>query len=231
VAEFNRLQAVARMRLWSNQGLTSLPPDNIGVQGHCVGAVGRAFLGHSAGFADANLWADKAAAAGILRKGNPVFGDIVVFKGRKYGHVGVATDARSYIGVDKPKTGRIGVSRRSQVWTGLRYVGFIRPEDMHKIGWPVIPAAPAPLPHTTVPVKGKSHYVLPGQVFKGTLRMGSKGAFVREVQFHLGRPVTGVYSSKDVAAVKAIQKRRWPLLGKADGIAGPRTYRTVTGHK
>jgi hypothetical protein len=38
------------------------------------------------------------------------------------------------------------------------------------------------------------------------------------------------YVGDAVQAVAEHQRRRWPLLGKPDGIIGPLTYRSITGH-
>lgn len=141
--------ALERMRVWAASGQGTLPPDGITVQGHCVGAVGRAFLGRAAGFPTATAWADAARKAGILLTSTPaVRGDILLWTGgsHDYGHVGIAEDATWFYGVDRPTPGRVGRSRISRVWSSLTYAGRVRPEDMYRIGWPLIDPDPRPKP-------------------------------------------------------------------------------------
>lgn len=163
-----RAAAVAVMAEWSRTRVHVLPPDGIGVQGHCVGAVGRAFLGHSAGFESASIWAARAKAAGILRTGAAELGDIVVWTGGShgYGHVGIATGPLRFWGVDRPTPNEVGLSTIAGVWTSLTYAGRIRPEDMYRIGWPVIPGgvtAPASVPLPVVTL----HDLTSGESSKG----------------------------------------------------------------
>ena len=58
-----------------------------------------------------------------------------------------------------------------------------------------------------------------------TLRMGMRGAAVKQLQRKLGvRPVSGYYGALTKAAVKRFQRRRGL---KADGVAGPATLRAL----
>jgi peptidoglycan hydrolase-like protein with peptidoglycan-binding domain len=168
--------------------------------------------------------------AGVV-KSTGQFGDIVLFlnkSGKGDGPACLSLGGKSLMSSDRMITGRIGYCTTSQIWSNLRLVGFV---DPHRVpGWPAIPADPKPTVHPSGPVRGVNTYAK-GLVFKTKLAAGSRGPFVCEIQYHLRVPVTGVYDAKTLAAVKAVQKRRFPLLGKADGIAGPVTYRTITGHK
>lgn len=56
---------------------------------------------------------------------------------------------------------------------------------------------------------------------KPTLRQGSKGAFVMEVQTKLGMPVDGTFGPKTLAAVKSFQSSRGLT---SDGVVGPMTW-------
>lgn len=56
---------------------------------------------------------------------------------------------------------------------------------------------------------------------KPTLRQGSKGAFVMEVQTKLGMPVDGTFGPKTFAAVKSYQSSRGLT---SDGVVGPLTW-------
>lgn len=91
------------------------------------------------------------------------------------------------------------------------------------------PVKPSPKPGTKPPAHAEAPY--PGH----PLKYGYRGAAVTCIQKHLGIKQTGVYDAATVAAVKAYQQRH-PSLCKlglkrnADGIAGPRTYKSITGH-
>jgi hypothetical protein len=230
MAPYNPVQALTRMKLWSARRLRFLPPDNIDVDGHCVGAVGRAFLGHSAGFYNATLWLAKARKAGILRKGKPSRYDIVLFSGGSggHGHVGIADDDRYFYGTDLPTQGIIGRHRINRVWSNVRYQGYVRPEDMHKIGWPRIPAAPDPKPRNAEPVRGRYAYVKPGQHLTKKVRLGRRSVFVKEVQHYLRLPVTGLLDQRTYDAIQSYKRKR--AIGRT-GNLGPVAYRRITGHK
>ena len=58
---------------------------------------------------------------------------------------------------------------------------------------------------------------------------GDTGADVDEVLRRVA-PTMRFYVGDAVQAVAEHQRRRWPLLGKPDGIIGPLTYRSITGH-
>lgn len=178
--------AIAQLESWSASGVGTLPPDDIGVQGHCVGAVGRAFLGRAAGFKNATEWANRAAAAGILLSGPAQRGDIIVWRGgsQDNGHVGVATTSARFLGVDRPKTGQVGESSISGVWSSLRYAGRIRPESMYRIGWPVIPADAEP----AAPYPGKP-------IGWPSPRTCSSGPAIVTLEKCFGLPITGQFSN------------------------------------
>ena len=57
-----------------------------------------------------------------------------------------------------------------------------------------------------------------------TLRMGSTGSAVKQLQRKLGVPATGYYGTQTRAAVRRFQRREGLTV---DGIAGPRTLRKL----
>ncbi len=83
-----------------------------------------------------------------------------------------------------------------------------------------------PLMRVTLAVSGPP---LP-QVDEPTLRRGARGEAVRRLQGRLRSlgfdpgPVDGVYGWRTVAAVRAYQRSRGLV---ADGVCGPRTWRTL----
>jgi hypothetical protein len=99
-------------------------------------------------------------------------------------------------------------------------------------------AAPTPPQHSTPvpakPVKAAWH----GAHYAGLLKIGSKGDAVKELQFHLGLKVTGKFTKLEAATVDQFVKARNKkygrgkagYLGIADGTAGPKTFRAITGH-
>lgn len=92
---------------------------------------------------------------------------------------------------------------------------------------PVIPAPTKP------PGTGRPHWR--GAKFVTTIKFGVRGDFINEVQYFLRVPITGVADKRTIAAINAFIKaynKRHPkaTLGKADGTAGPKTYRAITGH-
>ena len=69
----------------------------------------------------------------------------------------------------------------------------------------------------------------------GAPRYGAEAiALAQEIQRHLGHPVTGVFSEANKTAVAKYQRRHPGLWNRRpprwDGIVGPRTYRSITGH-
>lgn len=210
--------AIAQMQSWEASGVTTLPPDDIDVQGHCVGAVGRAFLGHAAGFVDATQWADRAAAARILLDGAPQRGDILVWRGGSngHGHVGIATSGLRFLGVDRPKTGKVGESSISGVWSSLRYAGRIRPETMYRLGWPAIPADAEPAA------------AYPGKpIGWPSPRTCSSGPAIETLERCFGLPITAKFSNALSRKITLWQlSHPGPLLKDrvGPGAAGPSLY-------
>lgn len=128
-----------KARVWlrdaSRKGLTHLPPDGIAVKGHCVGAVGRAFCGSSAGYPSAHAMLEAVRRAGKLRGGKPPLSAVVFFRGGKYGHVAVQTWYDTVWGTDNPVVGQIGRVKRSKItedW-GYVYAGWCWAKDVP--GW------------------------------------------------------------------------------------------------
>lgn len=62
-----------------------------------------------------------------------------------------------------------------------------------------------------------------------SLRAGSRDPFVKVVQVALGRKVTGVMTTADLAAVKEYRRTR-PALWPARAAVGPLTARWLAGH-
>lgn len=181
----SREGAIDRMKRWHKKGRATLPPDGVGVQGHCMGAVGRAFLGRSSGFPSAAALVARAKAAGILRSGKPERGDIVLWTGgsKGYGHVGIAVGPNWFFGVDLPTTNRVGRALLSTPRTrwGLTYAGHVHPEDMQRVGWPPIPVDP-PTKGTTVLVRASWSQKAPVVTHTHPARtLRSKGHVVRYV--------------------------------------------------
>jgi len=99
-------------------------------------------------------------------------------------------------------------------------------------------AAPTPPPQHQAPVPAKPGHNFHGAKYAGLLKIGSKGDAVKELQFHLGLKITGKYGKAEAKAVDAFVNARNKkygrgkpgYLGAADGTAGPKTYRAITGH-
>lgn len=224
----DRSGAIAQMESWAESKIRTLPNSGTpakSVQGHCVGAVGRAFLGRAAGFDNATQWADRAAAAGILLDGKPEKGDIIVWRGGKEGngHVGIATSAIRFLGVDRPTTNQVGESSISGVWSSLRYAGRIRPETMYRLGWPVIPAvADPPAPYPGKPIGWPSP------------RTCSSGAPIVTLEKCFGLPITGKFSNALSRKITGWQLTHpGPMLKDrvGPGAAGPSLYAGIVAKK
>lgn len=97
---------------------------------------------------------------------------------------------------------------------------------------PVVKPAVVPAP-TKPPGTGKPRWR--GAHFVSTIKFGVRGDAVNELQYFLRVPITGVADKKTTAAIDAFVRaynKRHPKsgLGKADGTAGPLTFKAITGH-
>ena len=131
----NEKQARAWIRQLIRKGATQIPPDYIGVQGHCVGLVGRAFTDGPAGYYDAHAMIDACRKANVLHVGKPPVGAIPMWRGGKHGHVAVQGQRDFILTVDLPRSNRVGRVKRDVVrsqW-GYRYVGWVNAADVP--GW------------------------------------------------------------------------------------------------
>jgi hypothetical protein len=172
--------------------------------------------------------------------GTPRGGSLVYF-----GKPGVDPGHATYAHPDKPgyvfssdilRKGKIDVVPITLIvnkW-GLPYRGWIDstpsgPLNLTPVPLPVTPTPrPAPIPAP----KPASHVIpYPGR----PIGIGARGDAVKELQRHLGLPVTGVFTAREKAKVAAHQRLRPKLWNKHtprwDGIVGPLTYRSITGHK
>lgn len=125
----------------ARSGAATIPPDHIRVDGHCVGLVARAYLGHAAGYDDAHAMIDAVRAAGQLHTGRAPTGALVFYDGGAHGHVAIkAARFRGIWGTDITGTrytpNRVGRARHKRaperLW-GYRYVGWCLPEQIP--GW------------------------------------------------------------------------------------------------
>jgi hypothetical protein len=87
------------------------------------------------------------------------------------------------------------------------------------------PAAASSRARWLTPVRSPSLPPLPRYAGPSGFRRGAKGEQVRVAQAAVGRPINGVMDNDDVAAIRRWQRRR-PWLWPADGIVGPKTYRS-----
>lgn len=165
---------------------------------------------------------------GIAPKGFPMFYNI-----GKYGHV-VTSSGDGTVGSNITKEG--GALK----WVSWKVFG-------HYWGWTdrlngvdiVAPPAPPTAPEHQKPTSPSKPPKWRGAKYPGkVLKIGSRGAAVRELQFHLARKVTGVLTKGDAAAINSFvraRNKKYPrgrrgYLGAADGTAGPKTYKAITGH-
>lgn len=127
-------EAVAFCRMLKRRNASQIPPDYIGVQGHCVGLVARAYTDGPAGYVDAHAMLAAVTRAGKLRTGKAPVGAVLFWRGGKHGHVGLKARA-GFWGVDLPRSNRVGRVSRGEPrrrW-GYRYMGWCLASDVP--GW------------------------------------------------------------------------------------------------
>lgn len=134
---------------------------------------------------------------------------LAVFFGRFY------SKATRYLYLTK--RGSISIYPPSKMWTQKRKPTVPAGAKVCGETKRVAPRKPAPK-HTKVPA------------FPGTLRLGSRGPAVVALQRKLGVRTTGYFGTVTRSKVVAYQKKR-PWLWPADGLVGPKTYRSITGGK
>lgn len=90
---------------------------------------------------------------------------------------------------------------------------------------PVVKPTPAPAPVKPKPAVKPALPKYPGA---DKLKVGSKNAAVKVVQYAVGNAATGTMTQSDVNKVKAFQRLR-PRLWPADGVIGPKTWASLCG--
>lgn len=162
----------------------------------------------------------------------------VIYDAGFYGHIVLAAPADTVWSTDVKRHGGIDHVPESAIshgW-GLRPRFWASHLNGVALAAPVVQHAPVPVPvkpGKPVLPKPASHAEAgyPGH----PLKFGSRGPAVSAVQTHLKIAVTGIYDLHTIAAVKAYQLKHRVLckLGLArfaDGVTGPSTFKSITGH-
>ena len=168
--------------------------------------------------------------AGVAPKGFPMFYQISPTS--KYWHVVTSNGDGDVI---SNITAEGGIIKKVKYKLFARYLGWADVLNGVRILEPPAPAQPEhakPTPVTKPPAWRGARY--PGKV----LKIGVSGDAVKELQFHLGLKITGRYTKTEANAVNNFviaRNKKYPkgkpgYLGRADGTAGPKTYKAITGH-
>ena len=140
-------------------------------------------------------------------------GDVVFFDTyKKDGHVGIYVGNGKFIGAQK-STGVAIADMSSGYWKD-KFSGHVRR----------FPGGSGAVSRADLGQAGDSRSV--GDL-NTTLKQGSKGELVKEVQRAVGVKVDGVYGPDTVKAVKAYQKKNGLT---ADGIVGAKTWEKINGN-
>lgn len=145
---YDTTTALQTMRRWKREKTTVLTKDDgtpyrdsngdpVTVQGHCAGAVGRAFLKLPAGYPSAHAMLAAAKARGKLRTTRPPKGAVLLYEGGKYGHTTAkAAPGRGMWGVDLHRgkytpgyVGRTSIRTPERLW-GYKLAGWCWAADL-----------------------------------------------------------------------------------------------------
>lgn len=154
-------------------------------------------------------------------QGTPPAGTFVFWRGGAHGHVAVSAGGGFCYTTDFRRAGRIdrvAIADIAKGWSNLAYRGWT--EDVNGVRVTGIDFPPTPPKH-----KAAKHVR-----WHRELRRGMRGKDVRDLRRHLGYPFPGGFGKRTEAKVVAVQRKAGGSLGKADGIVGPKTWRTITGH-
>lgn len=168
--------------------------------------------------------------SGVAPKGYPMFYQISLSS--KYWHVVTSNGDGDVI---SNITAQGGIIKKVSYKLFARYLGWADVLNGVRILEPPgegVPDHAKPVPVTKPPAWRGAKY--PGRL----LKIGVSGDAVKELQFHLGLKVTGKYTKTEAAAVNKFvlaRNKKYPkgkpgYLGRADGTAGPKTYKAITGH-
>lgn len=153
-------------------------------------------------------------------KGTPPPGSLVWWKGGKHGHVAVSAGGGYCWTTDFLRPGRIdkvAIVAIAKGWTNFTYIGWSEDVNGVRVTGLDDPAPVLPKHAKHVP-------------YRRQLARGMSGDDVRDLRRHLGYPFPGGFGPRTQAKVIKVQKDARGALGKADGIVGPKTWRTITGH-
>ena len=142
-------------------------------------------------------------------------GDVVFFDTyKKDGHVGIYVGNGKFIGAQK-STG-VAVADMSSGYWKSKFSGHVRR----------YPSGSGGTSRADLGQAGDSRYTSSGNL-NTTLKQGSKGELVKEVQRAVGVTPDGIYGPATERAVKAYQKKHGL---KADGVVGPATWGEINGN-